>query len=374
MKIIQDNPYRLLGVYTNSPKKDRMANLSRMRAFLKVGKQPSSNIDMNGLMPPVERSEENVTSAEASLTLPKGQMRYAQFWFIKSTPLDEVAFNHLKDGETAEAVSIWQKRTCASSLQNRIVVALIKGDIAKALSAAEVLYNDKGFAEVFFALVTGEKSGADAEAMGLSFIDTLADEIGASTVMRNTSNTAWRLHTGRKASKQLSDSIFDAIGSAKMAKSPEEALDAAKVLRSESGYKLTEMREIVGTDSQEYQMTADKLADAILQCSIYYYNRAGACDSLRTLKELIEYAMSIATSQFERDRCGMNLSTLQRRIDSLPPENAARKVPPVRKDTRGYVRPEEAQDTADLPGWVKWFVVILAILLSAVSLFNIFHK
>ena len=59
--------------------------------------------------------------AEAQLTLPKDQLLYAQFWFVKATHLDEVAFNHLFAGEIDKAEEIWQKKDTASSLQNRIV-------------------------------------------------------------------------------------------------------------------------------------------------------------------------------------------------------------------------------------------------------------
>ncbi len=49
--------------------------------------------------------------AEAQLTLPKDQLLYAQFWFVKATHLDEVAFNHLFAGEIDKAEEIWQKKT-----------------------------------------------------------------------------------------------------------------------------------------------------------------------------------------------------------------------------------------------------------------------
>ena len=38
MNILQNNPYRQLGVYSNSPTKERLANHNLMKAFLKVGK------------------------------------------------------------------------------------------------------------------------------------------------------------------------------------------------------------------------------------------------------------------------------------------------------------------------------------------------
>ena len=40
--------------------------------------------------------------------------------------MDEVAFNHLFAGEIDKAEEIWQKKDTASSLQNRIVYALMR--------------------------------------------------------------------------------------------------------------------------------------------------------------------------------------------------------------------------------------------------------
>ena len=95
MNILQNNPYRLLGVYSNSPTKERLANHNRMKAFLKVGKSVSFPLDMPQYLSSINRTEASAADAEAKLTLPKDQILYAQFWFMKATPLDEVAFNHL---------------------------------------------------------------------------------------------------------------------------------------------------------------------------------------------------------------------------------------------------------------------------------------
>ena len=79
MNILQNNPYRLLGVYSNSPTKERLANHNRMKAFLKVGKSVSFPLDLSQYLASIERTETSVADAEAALTLPKDQMQYAQF-------------------------------------------------------------------------------------------------------------------------------------------------------------------------------------------------------------------------------------------------------------------------------------------------------
>ena len=150
MKILENNPYRLLGVYSNSPTKERLANHNRMKAFLKVGKSVSFPLDLPSYFGLINRTDASVADAEAKLTLPKDQILYAQFWFIKMTPLDEVAFNHLFAGEIDKAEEIWQKRECLSALQNRIVCALIRNRYESAIKCAEVLYGNTLYINQFF--------------------------------------------------------------------------------------------------------------------------------------------------------------------------------------------------------------------------------
>ena len=140
MNVLNNNPYRLLGVYANSPIKERLANHNRMKAFLKVGKPVSFPLDVPQYLQPINRIDALVADAEAKLALPKDQMFYALFWFIKTTPLDDIAFNHLIAGERSKAEEIWQKKETLSSLQNRIVCALMCDDYKQALSCAETLY------------------------------------------------------------------------------------------------------------------------------------------------------------------------------------------------------------------------------------------
>lgn len=117
MNIINNNPYRLLGVYSTSNQREVVANHGKMKAFLKVGRKVSFPLDLNGLLPEVLRSEQSVADAISKLTLPTEQLRYAQFWFSKCNQLDEIACGKLTNGDIDGAIEIW-KKTTASSLQN----------------------------------------------------------------------------------------------------------------------------------------------------------------------------------------------------------------------------------------------------------------
>ncbi len=142
MNTIEHNPYRYLGVYSNSPTRESVANQGKINAFLKVGKTISFPLDLPDLLTPIKRTGGRVTDAVSKLTLPADQIKFAQFWWMKKTPIDEVAFNHLQSGNTDMAKSVWEKKDNASSLQNRIVLALIQQDYVTAISYAENQYNN----------------------------------------------------------------------------------------------------------------------------------------------------------------------------------------------------------------------------------------
>ena len=70
LKNISQNPYRILGVTANTPKKDIIANVNKFKAFLKVGKHISGPFDSIPGIGQVERTIETIESAEKALELP----------------------------------------------------------------------------------------------------------------------------------------------------------------------------------------------------------------------------------------------------------------------------------------------------------------
>ena len=110
LSIIGKNPYRVLGVTANAPMKERVANQGKMKAFLKVGKPVPFPMDLSQLLPEVDRTTESVAAANSQLTLPKDQIRYAQFWFVNASSFDQIAINHLTSGNIDEAIEIWKKK------------------------------------------------------------------------------------------------------------------------------------------------------------------------------------------------------------------------------------------------------------------------
>lgn len=338
MNILQSNPYRLLGVYSNSPTKERLANHNRMKAFLKVGKPVSFPLDLSNYLSPINRTEASVADAEAKLTLPKDQILYAQFWFLKTTPLDDVAFNHLIAGEIDKAEKIWQKRDCASSLQNRIVCALICRNYSCAITCAEVLYENTQYINQFVSAIIGTEGNIEVSNLVFSFLDVLCEEVGINKLLPFITKNAWKSHIGEKAVKPLVDSIQEAVEIAKKSKGKgsNARLNAGEKLRKNTRNALSQLNKILSLTDLQYQMIADKLGLEILQCGIDYFNDSEEPDAAHKAMNLQKYAKSIVVGQMAKDRCKENVDILQRIIDNLPPSEVFMEDRAIHEELRKY--------------------------------------
>ncbi len=338
MNILQNNPYRLLGVYSNSPTKERLANHNRMKAFLKVGKSVSFPLDLSQYLSGVNRTEVSIADAEAELTLPKDQILYAQFWFVKTTPLDEVAFKHLVTGEMGKAEEVWHKKECASSLQNLIVCALIRKDFATAISCAETFYGNTQYIAQLVSVVTGVVNNMGTDNLAFSFLDVLCEEMGANQLLPLVTNTSWKKHIKDKAVKPLIEEIQNAIDIAKKSKGKgaNARLDAGVNLRNDTKNALLQLKSFLPKTDLQYQMIADKLGLEILQCGIDYFNGSKEFDAAYKAMSLQKYAMGIVVGQMAKDRCKENVDILQKIIDNLPPSEVFAEDRAIHEELRKY--------------------------------------
>ena len=338
MKILQNNPYRLLGVYANSPTKERLANLNRIKAFLKVGKPVSFPLDLPQHLDSINRTDSMISDADSRLTLPKDQMLYAQFWFVKHTSLDEVAFNHLIDGKINKAEEIWQKKESLSALQNRIVCALIRDDYESAMSCAESLYGNMQYLELFVSTVIGSGGNIDTANLAFSFLDVLCEETDVKKIFPYITNSTWKKHIYDKAVRHLIDNIQEAIDTSKKSqgKGLRARLSAGEALMKGTKNMLLQLRKLLSDSDLQYQTIADKLGLEILQCSIDYYNKSEEADAAHKAMKLQRYAYGIVVGQMAKKRCKENVDILQKIIDNLPPSEVFEENKAISNELRKY--------------------------------------
>lgn len=336
MRIINNNPYRQLGVYSTSSQKEIVANQGKMKAFLKVGRQVSFPLDLKGILPEVLRSGQSVADAFSKLTLPKDQLKYAQFWFSKCTQLDEIACGKLTSGDIDGAVEIWNKKATASSLQNLLVCALIRDHLESAIDYAQTLYSS--YSDDFVRMVLGDNALATSDELAHGFFDVMCEEFYSSDFFEYITNSEWKKYVGSKSTKPIIDKISSAINVCKSSrgKGPTARLNAGTKLMKDTKADLTQLKQYVSTTDLQYQMIADKLGLEILQSGIDYYNDSDAADAAHKAMVLQKYAQSVVVGKMAKDRCKENVDILTKIIAELPPSQVFNEDKAIKEELRKF--------------------------------------
>lgn len=313
MNILQNNPYRLLGIYANSSARDQLASIHKLEAYLRVGRQTALPLELPGFFPVEEKTVDGIKDAAAKLALPQSKLHYAQFWFLKIDQFDEIAFKHLLDGDIAKAMDIWSKHESVSSLQNRIVCSLIQNNVHDVVRYAEKLYGNTGYIAQFVSSVVGEGIGVTTDNLGTDFIDALADEIDSGKLLPAISLPTWQQHIKQKSVAPLLSSIQEAIDKSKQSrgKGAEARLEAGNSLMRQAKPLLTKLQGVLAQTDLQYQSIADRLANEVLQCGIDYFNNSEDDDAPQKAMVLQKYALSIAVGPMAKDRCKENVEILE---------------------------------------------------------------
>lgn len=310
--LLSHNPYRILGVYSNSPKKDVLSNLNKMKAFLKIGKTVSFPLDLPQSLPIIERDEAIVATAQASIELPMDQIKYTLFWFMKVTPLDDIALNHLLAGNMVQAKEIWNKKETVSSLLNLMACALIEGDSDSLSIKADTLFQNYS---VDLCHAVNETIKLTSSQLTELFIELIKqDGTFELTRLMQVPDTSveWRKIIGGGLVKPIIDEISLAISEVKGAKGTSANYCAGEKLMNSTKGLLSQLKGLLGVSDMQYQLIADKLATTILQCGINYFNDTEEDDAVDKAMKLQNYALSIAVGQMAKDRCKENVEILKK--------------------------------------------------------------
>lgn len=340
IKAITHNPFRILGVYSNSPQKDIIANQGKLSAFLKVGRNISFSIDLSQYLPTLERTTEIVEQAKSDISIPKGRIEAGQFWFIKQTPLDEIAFNSLFSGNDAKAIDVWTKKDDVFSLQNRVIFYLIKDEIGNAIKCAEKLYDN--FSEELVKSIAGDTIKISKEDLIKNFVEQLCsnNQIPIRELQDAISTVEWKNILGEQTSLPLINHIENAISESEKGKrgTSQEALLAGTKLMDETKSELMQLKQILGNSDLKYQMVADRLGLQILQCAINYFNDSDEDDAAYKALLLQKYATSIVVGAMAKDRCNENLKTLNEIISNLPPKEVMKEYRAIMNELEVFCR------------------------------------
>ncbi|MBQ6311209.1 MAG: hypothetical protein IJK74_06645 [Bacteroidales bacterium] len=312
IEIINKNPFRILGVWSNSKQADIVRNVRKMKAYLNVGRNIEFPTDMQSILPAMSRTLESTQEAQADVNLPADKIHYALFWFCNASAIDGTGLNNLASGDSAKALSIFSMRETFSSLINRAVLSLILSDESSAISAYTTLIHNFTYREQFIAAICGDTFQMTEETLAHLLLDDLATTLGADKLMTLVYNNADKDYVTNKVVDGLLAKINSEIAKAKSASANNAAasLRAGKSLISNTRSTLVSLRNFVGSTDIRFQSASDNLAKQILQNGINYFNNSNDDNDIDNALELQKYALSIAVGKITKDRCQKNVDVL----------------------------------------------------------------
>lgn len=328
MDIINSNPYRLLGVFSNSPIREQIANANKLKAYLKVGKSVTFPMDLLNLMPPPIRTDESMEHANRSINLSQDQLKYALFWFIKGSSIDDIALVYLQNGDAEKAKELFAKKETFSSLINQGVLALMQDDRATAIQCITKVIHDGDYRNAFVESICGSTYQISEDGLAQMFIDELLVEVPAQQLMQLFSDYGTSADDDNYLKKKVINEpivlINAEIAKAKSVKNDDSVVqyEAGVALMNGTKEPLKHVKSLLEPDDMQYQLLADNLAKQILQCGINYYNNAVDEEEYIQIDKaykLQSYACSIAIGKFTKDRCKKNIEILDEKKKELPP-------------------------------------------------------
>ena len=328
LDIIKNNPFRILGVYSNAKPAEIVGNCNDIDAFLNIGQTVPFDLDLNNLMPDVVRTPQSVAKAQNQINLPKDKLKHALFWFVKDSSSAH-ALNYLKNGDFDNIYEVLDIEDSFASRINKAITAILQdNDLGFAIAKITEMIHDDGFRNGFVKAICGDVFLISEEDLAHLYIDTLLEEVGASEVLElfkeNGVSEDDDSYLRKKAVDEPAARINAEIAKAKAvnADDADANLRAGKALMNSTKSDLAKVKSLLGATDMQYQMLADDLAETILQCGINYYNNSDEDEYEEIDKAFMlqNYALSISVGKLTKDRCRKNVDILNEKKKQLPPQ------------------------------------------------------
>lgn len=342
MQIIQNNPYRTVGLLAGAKAKEQERQVKRLKHFIEAEQNPQDDFSFPALGNMV-RTLDNVEEATSKLNLNSDKIKAALFWFWNGNPItDEAAFDALKDGDIEAAYQIWDKlitetkedgkrfwKTVTeknySAFHNCSIINIIRanGNLQNAI-VSNLYFLESDLVDKFVLSVADETYKTNKKELQLLFLNQLHLEIEANKKILS-AKFLEILNKQEFIAKQdflkgfvqkLIEQIEHKIETAKNKRKASKAngAKAGQELVTATASDLTQLKSIVGASDIKYTSISDKVANEILQCSIDFFNDSQEKDSnsdyAETAMKLAKQAETLAICKLTKDRVKDSIETL----------------------------------------------------------------
>ena len=328
---ISNNPYRFIGVPSNTGLKGIQKNISKIKAFSKLDKFIDLDFDLSFLnLAKSTRSSEIISKVESRILLDNNKLKYSLFWFQDISTYDSVAIANLIKGNTEKAIDIWTKSIKSSKVNSKnfssfnnlsTLLILLQLDNSKsdsfkndensikklnlAITQKIILINSDYFNE--FCNSLGVNLEMSINEVQLFFAKTILQIL----IKNFTSSQLIELTNG--LDKNFSEIIINSLVSdpisiikecikssaSDLKENESEGISIGKLLIRKTSKHIRFLKNTLEEGHYLYDSIADSLSNQILQCGVICFNKTGDDQSYLSA---YKFALTLATSEKTKSR------------------------------------------------------------------------
>jgi hypothetical protein len=333
MQLIQYNPYRIAGLLANASATELDRQKNKISLAAGIGRQVDSDLDFS-FLETIDRTDINeVNKAFSSIEQSQDKVNHSLFWFINANKYDDITLEYLKAGEREKALNQWEKVTkgkdvtlsnfsCFNNIGTLKLLCESSEELKEGIEAKIKLIESDSFKD-FVHTVADQTHTIDSQKQTEKFIDDLLRQL------KNKYSTADKLklfsncngttqnYLSKKFTEEPLHHIETQIESTKNKRKANkaQAYDYGLKLYKKCKDDLKTLKNLLGTSDLKYIMTADKLANEIIQCGIDYFKESQDNDVssnyFEDAMELAKLAESIAVGNLTKDRVKDSINSLE---------------------------------------------------------------
>lgn len=370
--LIQQNPYRILGLLAGSSAAIQSRQIKRLKQFIEAEQEPEEDYSFPtlGLL---NRSTENIEHAISKLNSDAEKLEAALFWFFQGYPItDDPAFDALKQNDESGAAEIWRNlvfdedideikvitKKNASAFHNLSTYYLTEYGIDEEALRFKLLFIESDFFKDFLNQVTDKTFSINQKEAQILFLNkifiTLGEDQYEFIETLDEIEYLAKSDFNKIAVKSPIEEIESEIKQTKLKRQANKvnAISIGQVLHSTVKLKLDLVELLLGEHNITYQGLTDKVADEILQCGIDYFNhyKDSEKDPSTESMKLFKLAKNLAIGNITRQRCEENTQNLQDWIDDKDDRklraNIVTELEEIRKLIDEYENKPETADNA----------------------------
>ena len=326
LNIIINNAFRLIGTPANAKIKERLANISKIKAYSRIGKEVSFPLDLSKVLKKPNRNPEILQQATSQLNIQKEFLKHSLFWFYQLTPEQEEATEFLSKNDFKSAEKIYRKGTDFSSIISYSTFLFIQKRDSQALKLLNRLVQKPELKTAFTDFVSNN-TGQVIELTSDELLEIILDGILESYQPYN----LLKLYTSLNKSEKIPffdniKKIIDQKNSEILIKKVESTSKNLEVQLKTNVtnvfYSADKLIETAKTDlryleksmgvTTEVKNTADGFVTAILACIVKFFNDTDE-PSINTMKKTLNYIRKIKNLAYSERL----ILECQRNIDSM---------------------------------------------------------